>query len=359
MGLSEEIKDNEKTTSTTEMKMSIGEIINLYKDEDIIIKPEFQRFFRWKIDQKSRLIESILIGIPIPSIFVQQIDDGRWEIIDGLQRISTILEFVGILKDENGKLKEPSRLSATKFLPSLQKMMYECSFGSNMCFDRETKLIFKRTPIIIQIVKRDSNFSSKYELFDRLNSGGSPVTNQELRNAIYLQEKHKEVKFLKDLSNNQHFKKIINLSDKQIEEAYDQELVLRFFAYNDNKIKITSYGSLKDFLDNYIHKHLNEDELPCLKEKFEKLFKFLDEHCQANLFKRKNRNTPFKVSIFEAVTIGLYDIDDFENIDIEKIKTKIQNLDQQSWFVEYSKQGSQTKQRIEAFIKNSKPYFKS
>ena len=78
MGLVQEIKDNEKKISTTEMKMSIGEIINLYKDEDLILNPEFQRLFRWSLEQKSRLIESILIGIPLPSIFVQQTENGRW-----------------------------------------------------------------------------------------------------------------------------------------------------------------------------------------------------------------------------------------------------------------------------------------
>jgi uncharacterized protein with ParB-like and HNH nuclease domain len=91
--------------------MSIGEIINLYKEKEVVIDPDFQRIFRWDIIQKSRLIESILVGIPLPSIFIQQRDDGVWDIIDGLQRLSTILEFTGELSS-NGEPKKEITQSA-------------------------------------------------------------------------------------------------------------------------------------------------------------------------------------------------------------------------------------------------------
>ena len=67
--------------------LSIGEIVNMYKDDEFIINPDFQRLFRWELGQKSKLIESILLGIPLPSIFVFEKDDAKWELIDGLQRI--------------------------------------------------------------------------------------------------------------------------------------------------------------------------------------------------------------------------------------------------------------------------------
>ena len=206
MGLSDEIKDNAKKVHTTEMKMSIGEIISMYKENEIIIRPEFQRLFRWNTEQKSRFIESILIGIPIPTLFVQQIDDGRWEVIDGLQRISTILEFVGILLDADEKLYPRLVLMKTKFLPSLDNVTYE-DFKNNtnqedseLAFDMETKLIFKRTALSIQIVKRESDSTTKYELFDRLNSGGTPLSGQEIRNAIFLLEQPEAILFIKKLS---------------------------------------------------------------------------------------------------------------------------------------------------------------
>ena len=71
----------------------------MYDNAEIVIDPEFQRLFRWKIGQKSKLIKSLLLGIPVPSIFVFEKEDAKWELIDGLQRISTILEFMGRLKN--------------------------------------------------------------------------------------------------------------------------------------------------------------------------------------------------------------------------------------------------------------------
>ena len=80
---------------TDSYPMSIGELINLYDDGELDIHPEFQRIYRWTDEQKSKLIESILLGIPLPSIFVAQRQDGIWDVVDGLQRISTILSFLG------------------------------------------------------------------------------------------------------------------------------------------------------------------------------------------------------------------------------------------------------------------------
>lgn len=102
--------ENEITNARREIKadsyqMSIGELTNLYKDNELIIAPEYQRLFIWSGDQKSKLIESILIGIPLPSFFVAQDDDGNWEVIDGLQRISTFLQLQGILRDESDSSK--------------------------------------------------------------------------------------------------------------------------------------------------------------------------------------------------------------------------------------------------------------
>src|SRR5215211_9324737 len=94
MGLREEIDDKRKTIHSDGYAMSIGELLNLYRDGELDIHPEFQRFFRWSDWQKSRLIESILLGIPIPSIFVAQRQDGVWDVIDGLQRLSTIFQVI-------------------------------------------------------------------------------------------------------------------------------------------------------------------------------------------------------------------------------------------------------------------------
>ena len=110
MPLNDEIDSMRKEIRTDGYGMSIGEWISLYENKEIDIHPEFQRFYRWSEIQKSNLIESILLGIPIPPIFVSQRKDGVWDVIDGLQRLSTLYQFVGVLKDENGNNVESIKL---------------------------------------------------------------------------------------------------------------------------------------------------------------------------------------------------------------------------------------------------------
>lgn len=121
MSLREEIDIQSKAISTDSYQMSIGELINLYRDAEIDVHPEFQRMYRWNSNQRVKLIESILLGIPLPSIFVGARKDGIWDVIDGVQRLSTIYQFVGILKDDNGELVDPLILESTKH-PPLSKM---------------------------------------------------------------------------------------------------------------------------------------------------------------------------------------------------------------------------------------------
>lgn len=118
--LKDEIDNAQRLVRTDAYQLSIGEIVNMYKNEEFVINPDFQRLFRWEIGQKSKLIESLLLGIPLPSIFVFEKEDSTWELIDGLQRVSTLLEFMGELKDAaTGQLRHPTALVATKYLPSL------------------------------------------------------------------------------------------------------------------------------------------------------------------------------------------------------------------------------------------------
>jgi uncharacterized protein with ParB-like and HNH nuclease domain len=91
------ISNERKRLSSDRLDISFGELINLYKNKELLIRPEYQRAFRWSISQKTALIESILLSIPIPPIFVAEDKDGVWELVDGLQRISTFISFFGEL----------------------------------------------------------------------------------------------------------------------------------------------------------------------------------------------------------------------------------------------------------------------
>src|SRR5579871_3292810 len=171
--------------------MSIGEMINLYRDGEVDVHPEFQRIYRWSDSQKSALIESILLGIPLPSIFVAQRSDGVWDVVDGVQRLSTILQLVGELEDGERHPVPALTLQGTKFLPSLQDKTWGESDDedSPSTLTSTQRIDVKRAKLDLKIIKRESDPAAKYELFQRLNAFGSQLTPQEVRNCLAIDRK--------------------------------------------------------------------------------------------------------------------------------------------------------------------------
>jgi uncharacterized protein with ParB-like and HNH nuclease domain len=104
--LKQQVEEQRNLLNTDRLDVSFGEIMSMYERGEIVIKPAFQRYFRWDEEQKTRFIESILLGIPIPPIFVAEDGDGVWELVDGLQRISTVISFFGILKSEDEGIRK-------------------------------------------------------------------------------------------------------------------------------------------------------------------------------------------------------------------------------------------------------------
>lgn len=126
MEISAEIQKYRQEIKSERMDMSFGEIINMYRDKEIIISPEYQRAFRWDEQRQSDFIESILLGIPFPSIFVATNPDGKWELIDGLQRVSTVLSFFNELKDDEGKSypKNGLKLVEGEYVKRIERYYY-------------------------------------------------------------------------------------------------------------------------------------------------------------------------------------------------------------------------------------------
>ena len=167
--LRNELQKARKQIKTDSYSMSIGEIINLFKEGDLILNPAFQRLFRWDDEQKTKFIESILIGIPIPQIFVAQQSSGQWTIVDGVQRVSTLLQLTGNLNN-----KEPLVLTECEYLPSIVDSKWED-------LPQDLQRIFRRSKLDISIILTENSIQSQYELFKRLNSGGLHLEDQELR----------------------------------------------------------------------------------------------------------------------------------------------------------------------------------
>ena len=250
--LLEEIASAQRSVRTDAYQMSIGEVVSLYEEKDLVVDPEFQRLFRWEPGQKSKLIESLLLGIPIPSIFVFENEEGKWELIDGLQRVSTILEFMGRLRGPDGAVKPPSILESTRYLPSFHNVVWEASdrvvevpVNEQVPLERTQQLAVRRARIGLEILKRPSDNATKFDLFQRLNAGGTEANAQELRNCIVLMVNPTYFRAVRVAADEPDFRQVVGVSDDQEQKQRHLEFAMRFLVHTfipyDGKLDVEEY----------------------------------------------------------------------------------------------------------------------
>lgn len=344
---------------TDNYSMSIGELKNLYEDGELIINPEYQRLFRWSEGQKVRLIESILMGIPLPTIFVYQDPNGKWEVVDGMQRISTLLQCMGSLK-EDGNPKETLVLKGTKYLPELEGFSWD-NENEQLRLPDSIKLAIRRSKLNITIILSESDVNAKFEVFQRLNTGGSNASNQEVRDNIMVMLKPERYEWFSRLSNNDDFMMTISISDRQEKEQYHKELLLRYIALSF--YEYDSKKDISDFLDEINLQLLSESDASyqVIERGFIKTFKLINKTLGEKAFKKEQKGK-FLESAFEAIAVGVSkNIDNYDDknpLDIAFLKEKIEQLFQQEFYIQNAGSGSNAKSRINKMIPSSIEYFK-
>lgn len=326
MGLQEEIQEKSSEIKTDSYPMSIGELMNLYSNKEIDIHPEFQRFSRWTLTQKSKLIESILLGIPLPPIFVHQRKDGVWDVVDGLQRLSTIFQFVGILRDESDEILPPLVLEKTKELPSLKNKSWDDSTEQENAFTPAQRLYIKRSKIDVKIILKDSDENSKYELFQRLNTGGTQLSAQEIRNCLLIMTNKNMFYWLRDLARDNNYKDCMLLTERAVEEQYDMELALRFVIFRNISLhELTNIGDVAEYLTEKMLEISRSEDFSLEEEAaaFKSTFATLNLVTKENSFRKYDNIKlrfigPFLVPAFEVIAMGIgYNYKTVNAIDIE------------------------------------------
>lgn len=366
MILNEEVDDKRREIRTDAYSMSIGEWMSLYDNGEIDIHPEFQRFYRWTDAQKTNLVESILLGIPIPPIFVSQRDDGVWDVVDGLQRLSTIYSLMGRLKSESGELLKPLRLNGTKYLPSLEGMYWENSEDPTHSFTPEIRLLIKRSKINASIILKESDEATKYDLFQRLNTGGTNLSPQEVRNCILVMVNRDFYQWLRTLADYEPFQQCIALSDRPLEEAYDLELVLRFLVFS--KIDVNDLKTLGDvgvFLTDRMIQMASKEQFSHdeYEEPFKKTFELLDKTVGTDSFKRCNLEKQkhvggFLLSQFEVVALGLGQTGQ-TNLKADEIADALKSIWSNPQYTDWSGSGITATRRLPRLIPLGRSIFQS
>lgn len=367
MSLDQEVKDKSKEIFTDSYAMSVGEIASMYTDEELVLQPDYQRFFRWTNTQKTVFIESILLGIPIPPIFVYQREDGIWDVVDGLQRLSTIFQFMNVLRNSTDSHHEIPKLElhGTKFLPSLEGKKWESDKEESI--STKLKLFFKRSRLDIKIIKYTSDTEAQFELFQRLNTGGSVLSPQEIRNSLILMEKKEFYYWFEKLNNNEDFRNCLPLTRRQIEQKEDMEFVLRFLIYRHIDVaEIKGNEDIAPFLTERMHLLLKDPNFSMQQEEeiFNKTFSFLNTTLGEDSFKKynndKNRFTgALSITYFEMIVPGISEVlenSPLEREGIEKFERLVKELPDDPEFAVRRKQARPIT-RMKELIKFSREYF--
>jgi hypothetical protein len=345
----EEIIDEKIGEVRTEsLDLSFGEIVNLHANNELIIQPEYQRLFRWSVEQKSRLIESILLELPIPQIFVIENSDGVLELIDGLQRVSSVIQFIesSQLKDKDDQPLPPLKLQGCDLIRELDDKVFND-------LSLTLRLRIKRSSIRTVIIKRQSKSFLRYNMFKRLNTGGESLEPQEIRNCSARMVGEKGINFYEFLtqkaSNPNFIKCTETLPEESKKKKADEELVLRFFAAKNAPDLFK--GNVTDWLDIYMEKILLEEidfDYQSESNQFDNLFEILARTLGENSFViYKDNNQPqgnLKPAYYEAITVGTCNaLDKLVNISDEEIKQKIIATVQSSTFKQYTGSGANKK----------------
>lgn len=288
---------------TESLDFSVGEIASLHSSKELVIQPEYQRLFRWSPEQKSRLIESLLLELPIPQIFVIENSDGVFELIDGLQRVSSVLQFI-----------QPSLLGLEEF--ELQGCDVISSLNKHKFTDlpMSLRLRLKRSVLKTVVIKRQSKSFLRYEMFKRLNTGGAALAPQEIRNCSVRMLGDKGVSFysfITELAAHPSFAATTStLSSADLEQKANEELVLRFFATKNYRGSFK--GSVRDWLDDYMESILlgvEPFEQVVEAEMFRRTFDLVQQQLGETAFVKFRGETPIgglAPAYFEAISVGFF-----------------------------------------------------
>ena len=305
------VAESVKQANTTALDISFNEITDMWEAGELDIKPDYQRLFRWSSAQQSRFIESLLLEMPVPPIFVLEEDEGTYQLIDGLQRISSYLHLRGKLEalhlDPQIHQGEYLTLEECDIVPELNGFTFDA-------LPAALQIRLKRRFIRMEVVRKETDPRFKYHMFKRLNTGGNALSAHQVRNSAMRMLSNKFPDFVIQMAGIDEFKACTEyLTQERRVSAFDEELVLRFFALKD---RIQDFKhEVTEFLDDYMESicdpakaaPFNYDaQERCFRRTFQALRLALGEYAFGFANKATgNLGLGFSTYHFEALTIGL------------------------------------------------------
>jgi hypothetical protein len=311
---------------------SIYEMKRKYDRGKICMDPSFQRNFVWKNKQMSELIESVIIGIPLPLIYLAESQRGDLVVVDGRQRLTTFIKF----------LNDEFRLNGLRILKDING----CCFSDLEKEKRYSKYAtsIEDFQLVVQVIKYPTPDKVRFDIFDRVNRGGTPLNKQEMRNALY---QGQSTQMLKELSEGEAFLAATggSISPKHMKDRYIILRALCFDLYQKRKLtdadgKIVEYRSdIEDFLGTGMEflNRMPSEELRGLKEEFERTMWHIYHIIGDNAFRiptEYERRRPISMTLFEALYYLFQPFVQIKEEDITKLQESVKELLKDPVFLE-------------------------
>lgn len=290
--IAEQLANQRRKVDFDTYDIIVGQLISMVESGAIDVAPAYQRQFRWNDQKRAQLIESVFLGVPIPSLFMATNKDGTWELVDGVQRLSTLVQYGGT-KDARKKLnlKEPLKIDGLGKLSALNGTKFSDLPDS-------LRLHFNHRPIKVITLSDKSDLIVRFDLFERLNTGGVALTNQEIRACIY---RGAFADFLEKLAADPNFLKAVRLTETQRKDGTKEECVLRFFAFLNRYKKFEH--SVVDFLNEYMASATKSFDYDAGEKIFRETFKQLHSALPNGIVRGSTRNlTP--INLYEGIAVG-------------------------------------------------------
>jgi Protein of unknown function DUF262 len=275
-----QIREKQREVKYDLRDFTIDYIIKQFR-EGLFYVPDYQREYVWPDGHRCRFIESVILGLPIPMMFVADMEDGRLEIVDGAQRIQTLESFeTGDLRLE--KLTQLTTLDGFRFsdLPLAQQR----KFGT-----RALRLV---------VLEDSTTLEVRQEIFNRINTSAFKARSAEVRRGAY---SGPLMTLVKECASNPLFLRLCPMTKSLIDRREGEELVLRFFAYSDRYSRFKH--DVEKFLDSYVLDEQATFDVLKHKQEFLAVLDFVDKHFPAGFAKSRGAKTTPRVR-FEAIAVG-------------------------------------------------------
>jgi Protein of unknown function DUF262 len=342
-----------------------SELLSQYLRSDIRIDPDYQRLFRWSLRQQTEYIESLLLNIPTPPIFLAEQQDGKFEVIDGLQRFSTMIKFFSKEMFPKEKIQRrakgaaniiqiPTTLDAAPILQELHGLTRE-----TMPETLVRTIRYSRTSVVM--LKKESSPQARYYVFQRLNRSGSYLSDQEIRNSSSRLYGSTFADALKSLARKSFVLEAMSLSPEDVQQMKVEENILRLLAFNHAAPKS---NRIDEFLDGFMYEASSGKFkfTAAHKSNLESTFKLIQRvfpNGEAFRFYKGGKfSGAFSTNLYDIVCSGFYsNIATLEKKNVASIRKRLIELHGNQNALAMTGPGSNTRRKMIGRVDFGKAWF--